>query len=262
MAKKKNKNIKKAKSKSTSSNNSLGLAFFVIPLIIAIFINAIIYSLMDKNAYFYISPVFKNYKTVEKTKYKKLDNYFIDEVNLFEDDRYYSRVNHGSDYLYEKTGVRVFFYGKFLESDSNQNLIIPTEEEGEKVCQELCNSMSENGVNLVIMYAETNEGFETYTYATEEVRDVFGTKLEKILQQYLVYNFHVVGTYYQLVADSYISTADRIMGGFTSPLDVINENLRVVVISCVTIIIFTVSIIFYRRFDKKVGNHKTRMEKK
>ena len=69
-------------------------------------------------------------------------------------------------------------------------------------------------------------------------------------QQYLNYNFHCVGEYDELFYYTYRQTADRITGGFTSPLALIKENLKIFVLSLVTLVVVASSLVFY----KKIGN--------
>lgn len=233
------------------NENSLGIGFFVVPLIILAFLFALIFSLMEDGVYIYISPVIKNYEPLEKTEDEPIDNYFIDEIGLFYDEERHYLVNDSVEYLYDKTGVKVFVWGIPASIDEEGNQIFPTDEEAEQTCKATINSLSKHGIDLVILYIPTDVGYVTHTYATDEVRDVYGNKLEKLLEQYLDYNFHVVGEYDELFYYSYRQTADRIMGGFTSPLAVIKENLRFFILSSSTLVVIISSLIFYKRFERR-----------
>jgi hypothetical protein len=82
------------------------------------------------------------------------------------------------------------------------------------------------------------------------VRAAYGKKLEKITKQYLMYNFNTVNDYGSLFERSYHLATERILGGFTSPISIIKENLKIFVLGTLTIIVLVSSLIFY----KKVGN--------
>ncbi len=247
MAKKKNTTVKR----NIKKQNPLGYGFFVVPLIIIVFLYAFIIVIMEDKEYHYISPVFKNYQALEKTEDKKLDNYFTDEIGVFYDEERHYLINESSNYFYDKTGVRL--YAKTIQSyiDENTKVEDVFEENGEQLCKEIYDSFSDNGVDMVVLFVQCRGGFVTYTYATDEVKSVYGDKLERILEQYMVYYYNVVGEFDELFYYSYRSTADRIMGGFTSPLDLIKENLRVVILFVVAVSVIGASIIFYRKMGKK-----------
>ncbi len=246
------KKIKKSKKKN-NLNNSLGYGFFVIPLIALVFIYAIVINIMKDSAYFYISPVFKNYQPLEKKERNPMKNYFSDDEGVIYDLALYEMVNEGAEYMYEKTGVLPFVYIASAEKDESNNDILPSEKEGEQKCKEICEFFSSNGVNMAMLFLSTDTSFKVYTYATDEVRAVYGEKLERITKQYLMYNYHVIGDYGSLFEDSYRMASDRILGGFTSPISIIKENLRFFILVFSTIVVFGVSIVFYIKWNKKYG---------
>ncbi len=247
-AKKKN-NISKEKRKETSQN-SLGLGFFVIPLVILMFAIALIVTILEDRTYIYVSPALKNYQPMEKTEDKLLDNYYLDEHELFYDEKRFQLINEYTEYLYDKTGVRVFLWTTSVyEGDGKYN--VPSEEEAEQTCKEIQQSLSEYGIDVVLMFTTTDTGFASFTYATDEVKETFGDEFEKMLKQYLVRNYNTVGEYDDLFIFSYKNLADRLMGGITSPLTLYVENLKVCIIGTVVLVVLIVSVIFYKKVGRK-----------
>lgn len=254
-------NSKKKKQSYSDNNmkkktNSLGIGFFVIPLIILFFLFALIITLLEDKEYIYISPVFKNYQPLEKSEDEKIENYFNDEIGLFYDEERHYLINDSVEYLYDKTGVKVFIWGFSPEINSNGKYIPPSEEDAQKLCKEALESLTKYGIDLVLIYVPTNSGFETHSCSTNEVEDNYGQKFEKILCQYLNYNFHDAGEikiedYDVMFYYSLRQTADRIMGGVTSPLALIKENLRFFILLTVTLVVVVSSLIFYKRFERK-----------
>ena len=239
---------------NVSKNNPLGIGFFIIPIIILLFSYAFIIEVMEEGDYFYISPVFKNYEPLKKNEDVKMEDYFIDECGVFyEEDRHYL-VNDSAEYFYEKTGVRVFVYAAPVEDNGKGSYKLPTDEEAYKTCEDVCKELSAEGIDLVVLYIPTPVGFETWTYATDEVRNVYGKKCERLIEQYLVHYFHVVGDHDELFQKSYMSAADRLMGGLTSPLCLIKENLRIVILALVTIAVVGASMGIYFAVGKKYKN--------
>ncbi|MBE6648063.1 MAG: hypothetical protein E7614_00910 [Ruminococcaceae bacterium] len=251
----------KRKKKSEISNkkvlkkrtNPLGIGFFVIPLIVLIFLYAIIISATEDWKCFYISPVFKNYEPLDKNDSadKELESFFTDEAGLFYDEERFSLINDSAKYFYEKTGVKIYLYTVGVSEDGKGGYLYPSDEEMKETCENVCKELSPEGIDLVVLFLSTPEGYRSCTYATDEVRNNFGKKCEKIIEQYLVYNFNVVGEYDELFWATYRNSADRLMGGFTSPLSMLKENLRVVILSVLTLIIVCSSIVFYIFMGKK-----------
>ncbi len=237
--------------KNIKQKNSLGPAFFVIPAVLLIFIYAIIFSITEDGIYFYISPVFQRHAPIEKTNDAYLENYFSDEVGFFEEERY-RIINESAEYFYDKTGIKIFLYTVPAMKDENDKFVYPTDEEAEKSCADICKEFSAEGIDLVIMFMPTQTGFKSWTYATNEVRGEFGSKCERVLEQKLVRNFHIVGEYDELFWYSYRESADRLMGGITSPLVIINENLRFFILFGITVGVIYASVVFYRKIGKKI----------
>ncbi len=253
MSKKKKKKEINYKKTTKKKSNSLGFGFFVVPLIILIFLYAFIFSVTEDWKCFYISPVLKNYEPLEKTDEsdKKLENYFSDEAGLFHDDVNHDVVNDSAKYFYEKTGVKIYLYSIGLAEDGNGGHIYPTNKEMQKTCEKVCNELSPEGIDMVVLFLSTPEGYISCTYATDEVRNNYGKKCENIVEQYLLYNFNVVGEYDALFRETYRSSADRLMGGFTHPSAMVKENLRFVILFVLTLIIVGSSVIFYNYMGKK-----------
>ncbi len=239
------------KKKNIKAKNSLGPAFFVIPIILLIFIFAIVFSVTEDGVYFYISPVFQRHSALEKTEDAYLENYFSDEVGFFEEDRY-RIINESAEYFYDKTGIKIFLYTAPALKDENDKFIYPTDKEAKQSCADICKEFSAEGIDLVIMFMPTPTGFKSWTYATDEVRDEFGKKCERILEQKLVRNFNIVGEYDELFWYSYRESADRLMGGITSPWNIIIENLRFFILAGITIAVVSASVVFYKKVGKSI----------
>ena len=252
MSKKNRKKENKKNLKISKNENPLGYGFFVIPLILLIFAFALALSIMQDEAYIYVSPIFKNYKPLEKSQDDApLENYFKDESGLFYDEEWRGRINDSVEYLYEKTGVRVFLLTDYLKEDGKGNLILPTDKEAKEMCKSAYDELNKEGVDVVMLFIPTTLSFEVWTYSSDEVKEEFGSKFERVLKQYIEYNYHVAGEYDDLFIYSYRDTADRIMGGFTSPIKLIGENLRVCILTLITVLILVPSIVIYRRAGKK-----------
>lgn len=247
---KKKNNIPKEKSKN-ASKNSLGFGFFVVPLIILMFAIALIVTIMEDRKYIYVSPVLKNYQAMEKTEDKPLESYYLDELALFYDEKRYQLINDYAEYLYDKTGVRVFLWTMSVD-DGAGNFNLPSEEEAEQTCKEIQQSLSEYGVDVVLMFTTTDTGFAAFTYATDEVKENFGDKFEKMLKQYLFRNYNTVGEFDDLFIFSYMNLADRLMGGITPPWTLYAENLKVCIIGTVVLVVLIGSVIFYRKVGRKI----------
>ncbi len=263
MGKTKNKKQYSEKKKRDSGKHPLGFGFFIIPLIILLFAFAIILSVFEDGVYIpnddvdvYISPVLKTYDPVEKTDAKEMENYFVDEAGLFDDETRYYLVNDSAMYFYEKTGVRPFIYTMSPSEDDEGNILYPTDDEANEICKGVCNELSPEGINYVILFMPATDGYRMWTYVTDDVYDAFGNKLEHIFEQYTYHYFNVVGYHDDLFYSTYRATADRLMSGPISPITLIKENLKISLLTCITLATVLISVAIYVSVGKKAGKRR------